>query len=220
MEGLDATDTFPPLLRPGLLCDIDGYDAWERAGVATFGRGDLAYGACLDIVAAATDSIRDWQPGDGTLTERVNAGFRDARAENGADPLSQRRTIEALASLTAGRVGHDLAPIDLFDEKWERHIGVRFDAFDRGMRHYLAARLFANWMAYQGRGLRSIVEWLRTCAAVVRHQLLHRVLDAGSPPGVEDFIEAVRSADLLLLHVVDTAAFAQHVAAIEGPDPS
>ena len=37
------------------------------------------------------------------------------------------------------------------------------------MKNYLAARVFANWIAYQGRGLRSIVEWLRTCAAIVRH---------------------------------------------------
>ena len=220
MEGLDATDAFPPLLRPGLLCDIDGYEAWERAGVETFARADLTYDACIDLVGAATEVIRDWGPGDGTLSERVCVAFRRTRPGNGADAGSHARAIETVATLTAGRVGNDLAPVESFDDKWQRHIGAQFGGFDRGMRNYLAARLFANWIAYQGRGLRSIVEWLRTCAAVVRHQLLRRVLDAGSPPGVHDFIEAVRSADLLLLHVVDTAAFARRVASIEGPDPS
>src|SRR5262249_40791155 len=36
MEGLDARDALPPLVRPGLLCDMDGYDTWERAGIAVF----------------------------------------------------------------------------------------------------------------------------------------------------------------------------------------
>ena len=219
MEGLDASDGLPPLLRPGLLCDIDGYEAWERAGIETFAHADLAHDACIDLVAAATEVIRDWRPGDGTLAERVSVAFRGAPQGHGADGGSHVRAIETVATLTAGRVGHDLAPVESFDEKWQRHIGAQFEEFDRGMRNYLAARLFANWFAYQGRGLRTIVEWLRTCAAVVRHQLLQRVLDAGSPPDLDDFIEAVRSADLLLLHVVDSAAFAKHVASIEGPDP-
>ena len=87
------------------------------------------------------------------------------------------------------------------------------------MKNYLAARLFANWVAYQGRGLRSSVEWLQTAAALVRHQFLRRVLATAAPPGPDDFIEAVRMADLLLLHVVDSRAFASHVAPIEGPNP-
>ena len=40
MEGLDAWDALPPLLRPGLLCDMEGYDTWERAGVAVFAQPD------------------------------------------------------------------------------------------------------------------------------------------------------------------------------------
>ena len=220
MEGLDASEALPPLLRPGLLCDIDGYDAWERAGIETFARADLTSDACIDLVAAATEVIRDWRPGDGTLSERVGVAFRGPRPRNSAGAGSHARAIETVATLTAGRVGTDAAPIESFDVKWQRHIGAQFAGFDRGMRNYLAARLFANWIAYQGRGLRTIVEWLRTCTAVVRHQLLQRVLDAGAPPAPDDFIEAVRSADLLLLHVVDSAAFARHVAFIEGPDPS
>ena len=218
MEGLDASDALPPLLRPGVLCDIDGYDAWERAGIATFARTDLSYEACLDVVAAATELIRDWQPGDGTLAAHVRDVFLRARPGNRANDGYHARAIEAVARLTAGRAETAVAPIESFDEKWRRDIGAQFERFDCGMRNYLAARLFANWIAYQGRGLRTIVEWLRTCAAVVRHQLLQRVLEAGAPPDVDDFIEAVQSADLLLLHVVDSAAFAQHVRPIEGPD--
>jgi len=220
MEGLDASDALPPLLRPGLLCDIEGYDAWERAGIETFARADLGFDACFDLVAAATEVIRNWQPGDGTLSERVSVAFRRARPGNGADDGSHARAIATIARLTAGRVGNDFAPVASFDEEWQRHIGAQFEGFDRGMRNYLGARLFANWIAYQGRGLRTILEWLRTCAAVVRHQLLQRVREAGPPLDVNDFMEAVRSADLLMLHVVDSQVFSRHVASIEGPESS
>ena len=32
-EGLDARDALPPLLRPGMLTDHEGYDAWERRAI-------------------------------------------------------------------------------------------------------------------------------------------------------------------------------------------
>ena len=34
--------------------------------------------------------------------------------------------------------------------------------------NYLAARLFGNWVAYQGHGLRSVVAWVRACYDVLR----------------------------------------------------
>jgi hypothetical protein len=83
------------------------------------------------------------------------------------------------------------------------------------MKNYVAARIFANWIAYQGRGLRSIVQWGRAAAALVRHHTLRRMLDSGGSPGPDDVIEAIRMADLLLLHVIDTQAFARAVAPIE-----
>jgi hypothetical protein len=35
IEGLDARDALPPLVRPDLLSDVAGYDAWEAAVVGT-----------------------------------------------------------------------------------------------------------------------------------------------------------------------------------------
>ena len=108
-------------------------------------------------------------------------------------------------------------PIDGFDPLWAAHAAAPFERFDQGMKNYLAARLFGTWMAYQGRGLRSTVAWLQTAAALVRHHFLKRVMAAPAHPGADDFIEAVRMTDLLLLHVLDTVAFARHVVPIEGP---
>ena len=218
LEGLDARDALPPLVRPGLLCDVDGYQAWEQAGIATFAREDLTSDQSLNVIAAATDDIREWQPRAETLRERVVRAFAAACPVEMANANAQKRAMEIVAALSAGRAA-DIAPVDRFEDRWAQHVAHHFAPFERPMMNYLAARLFANWIAYQGRGLRSIVDWLWTCAAVVRHNVLERVLESGSIPVERDFIEAVRTADLLLLHVLDTAAFAKHVAPMEGPDP-
>jgi Fe-S-cluster containining protein len=220
VEGLEATDALPPLLRPGVLTDLEGYGAWEQAGITTFARGDLRYHEALDLVAAATEAVREWQPGSGALAERVDTAFRQARMESGADAQAQARTIDTVRSVCAGRLPSDVARIDRlpgsFEENWQELVAPSFHRFDVAMKNYLAARLFANWVAYQGRGLRSIVEWLRTCAAIVRHQTLRRAIESRSAPGPDDFVEAVRTTDFLLLHVVDSQALARKFAAIEG----
>ena len=215
MEGLDASDALPPLLRPGLLCDIEGYDAWERAAIATFARGDRSYDACLGEIAAATSTIYGWKPGREPLATRVARAF--AETGNGSPDLTANHdgAIARVRSLTQGRVEDDLAPIADFDETWDRLALPHPDWFERGMKNYLAARLFANWIAYQGRGLHSIVEWLRTSAEVVRHFLVRRLLRKGRPMGPDEFIESVRLADLLLLHVLDSAAFARAAATVD-----
>ncbi len=246
IEGLDATDALPPLVRPGVLTDLEGYGAWEQACVATFARADLCYQDALDLVAAATEDIRDWRPASGTLSERVHTAFRDAHPEMGTDAHAQSRTIDTILGLSGGRVADvrvaedrgaedpmtgdsarvrhlqktaRLEEIARCEATWHERVAPAFPRFDVAMKNYLAARVFANWVAYQGRGLRSIVEWLRTCGALVRHHASRRALESGSAPDPADFVEAVRMTDLLLLHVVDTQAFAWRVAPLEGPDP-
>jgi hypothetical protein len=214
MEGLDAADALPPLLRPGLLSDIEAYDAWERAGIATFACSAAGYTACLDRVASATEFIRRWDPTQGALLGRVRSAFADEISRGG--DFSQSSAIDRVARLTAGSAGEDLSPLQNFEEAWVQTISeADVEWFERGMKNYLAARLFGNWIAYQSQGLRSIVEWLRTCAAVVRHFLVRRVLGSGLPATPQDFIEAVRAADLLLLHVLDSGSFARDAAALE-----
>ncbi len=215
MEGLDARRALPPLLRPGLLCDGDGYAAWEQAGLALFARANYRYTMSLADLAAATDVIRRWKPGARSLSDCVLAAF----AEKSADASTvdcHDRAMQRVARLTAGSVGDDLTPIPYFEEQWNARVGANdIDWFDLGMKNYLAARLFGNWIAYQGQGLRSIVEWLQTCAAVVRHFVLQRLLRSGLPLDHPLFIESVRSADLLLLHVLDSGSFARDAAPLE-----
>ena len=218
IEGLEAADALPPLLRPGLLCDMEGYAAWEACGVATFARDDLTFRECVDVIAAATEEIRGWRPGTASLATLVASAFRAADQRLGRDDGADTRAIDTARVLSAGRAGR-LDPIDRFEQVWQAQVGDQGSAFDRVMKNYLAARLFANWIAYQGRGLRTIVEWLRTCAAVVLHSMAERTTHGGSTSEDHPGVEAVRAADLLLLHVIDSAAFAKHVASMEGAGP-
>jgi hypothetical protein len=215
MEGLDARNALPPLLRPGLLCDMDGYETWERKGLANFARLDCQYATCVAEFSSATDVIREWKPGTGSLSDFVLAAFD--RSQAGACPVwAHDRAIQRVARLTSGSAADDLIVIPHFEEQWNDRIGVNAEKwFDQGMKNYLAARLFGNWIAYQGHGLRSIVEWLRTCAAVVRHFVLQRLITSQVPLDRSVFIESVRSADLLLLHVLDGGSFGRDVASIE-----
>jgi hypothetical protein len=63
---------------------------------------------------------------------------------------------------------------------------------------YLAAHVFASWMAYQGNGLLATVLYLRTVLTVVRSELAR-----GRSP-----IDAIRQADLLLRHLIDRQVLA------------
>jgi hypothetical protein len=69
---------------------------------------------------------------------------------------------------------------------------------------YLAAHLFATWMAYQGNGLQSTVLYLRLVLAVLGCETAR----------AETLFEGIRQADLLLRHLVDRETLAEKLCAI------
>jgi Fe-S-cluster containining protein len=212
IEGLDARDALPPLLRPGVLCDLAGYTAWERAAIGVLARTGVTWEEALRQIAAATDRVRPWVAREGPLEDRVTRAFQRTWCDGGLITPSDQQLVDLVSRLTEGRTGGDLRPIDEFDRLWNDRIGIAFAAYDTAMKNFLAARLFACWIAYQGRGLRSIVHWIRAAAALVRQRALRRALESNQPTTLEDFTEAVRTTDLLLLHAIDTQAFAHAVA--------
>lgn len=78
LEGLDATAVMPPLLCRDVLTDLEGYDAWERSGIAVLNRCDLTPTAALDLLARATDDVCAWRPGREPLSSRVARAFAAA----------------------------------------------------------------------------------------------------------------------------------------------
>jgi Fe-S-cluster containining protein len=210
VEGLDATTALPPLVRPGLLTDADGYDAWERRGLETFGRSELSPEQTLDAIAAATADVLRWTPGDEPLAEAVERAFDRVHAPNASGDTSEdlRRV-----SIARDSVPDDLIiPPDVTDYRdgW-RDVPRWWSEHERPIKRYLASRLFANWIAYCGTGLQDIVEYLRICLAVLRNEAVraNRIPRSGR----EALVEAFRATDLLLVHQADTRSLARLIEA-------
>jgi len=68
-------------------------------------------------------------------------------------------------------------------------VGV-LNAHEPALKRWLSARLFGNWIAYQGDGLQAIVRYLQGCLATFTTELARD----GSP------LEAIRRSDLLIVH--------------------
>ena len=149
LDGLDARGAWPPLLRPGVLMDLDSYDDWERRGVELLTREGVAPDAALGALEQVSARIAVWTPGDGSLAHRVQDVFATA-----APPTAE------------------LGPDDVAVKRW------------------LAARVFACWLAYQKDGLRAIVAYLQSCFRMFAEE---RARD-------DNTREAIRRTDLRVMH--------------------
>lgn len=214
IEGLDARDALPPLIRPGLLADIDGYGAWEQATIETF-MAAATIDDALTTIEAATERVRQWTPSTGPLAHTVREAF-SRPAEHGApSPLGEPFSI--VRELTGP---HPLMEVPAsFAADWERIAHAADDVMRQPLARYMAASTFGNWMAYRGEGLRSIVAWLRACHDVLRVQLVRRLRQVHVRIEPADLVEPIRMADYIMIHTVDSLAFGRAAAALERGKP-
>jgi hypothetical protein len=102
-----------------------------------------------------------------------------------------------------------------FAARWQDVLRGTDVSRHRSIGRYLAASAFANWIAYRGQGLRSIVAWLQACFDVLRVQMT-RALPLGS--GALDeraHLEAIRMTDYIMVHTVDSVAFGREALRFE-----
>jgi hypothetical protein len=209
IEGLDARQALPPLVRPGLLSDMDGYAAWEEVVVRELADASSAQRA-LDRIAAATEVVRQWTPAQGSLAAAVSAAFSSARAAPGSPDLS-----EAFGLVREVTGPHPLLKVDDgFVESWASLESNARDMLRRPVANYMAACAFGNWTAYRGQGLRTIVAWLQACYDVLRLQLVQQAKAAGAL-NLAGLVEAFRMADFILVHNVPSLEFGRAAAALE-----
>ena len=217
-EGLDARDVLPPLLRPGMLADYDGYDAWERRAIGVLARDDLTVGRALDIICMATRAVQAWRPGPVSLREMVDREFDVASArkpDKDLDGHAQDVTDEldvARVRLAVGAVPAGLPRPPVLEGFAGGGDGWRMPGeFDGVVRAYLAARLFGNWVAYHGQGLHAIVEYLQVALAVVKMEAVRQHARAAPSSPWQTVNEAIRNADLLLVHLADVKALSRRL---------
>lgn len=217
VEAFDAVEALPPLLRPGMLTDLDGFDAWERDAVELLARADLGHVQALDRIAAATEIVRTWKPTAGPLRTCVADAFRqEGRRSAVRYELDEGARLDLVNASGLASAGCGLERPPDFEESWDRYATAAWAGLDRPVARYLAAKLVGHRIAYECRGLRSLVEWLRVVLAVLRNEAIRVVSGARDVLTGERFLEAVRAADLALVHRLDTAALARGLAAVEG----
>jgi hypothetical protein len=200
-DGLTVMpDDLPPLLRPDVLMDGAGYDAWERHMVAVCAVADSGE-AALATLARDAAALRSWTGGGEPLLDAVARLPHDVVAADAPATLdaSVRAHAEAMSC-----VPDDLKPepdgTGLADA-YERFVREPWGGFSRPLRHYVAAKAFASWTAYQGRGVATIVRGLEAALALVRVEAARQCRDAHAPLDADRLKEAIRAADFILNHL-------------------
>lgn len=201
-EGLIVEDdAFPPLLTPSMLMDLDGYTAWERHMVGVFAQVDRAPEEGLATLVRDARVLAHWRPGVITLAAAVAALPTD-RADAAA-PATLGASL-ALHHEVVFAMPEDLRPdsddADL-DRAYAEFVRPVWDECAAPLNRYLAAKSFASWSAYQGRGIATVVRGLEAALAVVRVEVSRECRNAGHVLDAALLLQAFRSADFALNHL-------------------
>jgi hypothetical protein len=101
-------------------------------------------------------------------------------------------------------VPEDLRPLrdeTCLDEAFRDYVRATLPAFTAPLNRYLAAKAFASWTAYQGRGIATIVRGLEAALALVFVEASRGCRDAGRALDQELLLQAIRRADFALNHL-------------------
>lgn len=200
LEGLDARDSCSPLLRPRVLLGFDGLRAFEGHAVRALSRDDVWKG--LATIQAAVDDISTWTPMRGDLVTQIPAAFAARDGMESFAPKAQDPRSILLASIPPGAPGNAALPDFLpVTQTFSR-------ASDLALRRYVAARLFGAWVMFQGEGLHVVSRYLALC---LNSALLFEAARPRDEPERTRFKEAVRSADLWLVHHCDPELLASNL---------
>jgi hypothetical protein len=200
-EGLTVDpEAWPPLLKPEMLMDLDGYSAWEHHMV---GRCALALPPEGVIATLARDArlLRTFRPGNGSLVAAVAALPAETIEMPGELALDASFLLHAEVMKA---VPEDVRPepdLEGLQEAFERLVVPEWEAWHGPMRKFLAAKAFANWTAYQGRGVLSIVRGLEAALAFVRIEAARECRNAGRALDAALLKQAFRGADFVLNHL-------------------
>jgi Fe-S-cluster containining protein len=214
IEGLDARETWPPLLRADCLADREAYDAIEAATVDALANGGGSVHARLGRVVTLYERLRAWRPSCGVQPAFVVDAIRRWEDGGGEAITAPAPGLEERARTAFVDAVLDAVPPG---ERWRvpgrpgvpaaEARAVLDEPLARGrLGRYLAARAFGAWMAYQGRGLRTVAAYLAAALATVEAWLpvsaSAAAVDGLTPdPSDARVAAAIRTADLLLLHL-------------------
>lgn len=201
-EGLDVEDdAWPPLLNPRMMMDIESYGAWERHMVRRCASSDASPESVIATLHRDAQSLQDFDPSREQLGARILA--LDANMISAVAPTSLDASLQDAAVVMAA-VPDELRPDDHREgllEAYARFVRPVWNDWHGPLKRYLAAKSFANWTAYQGRGIRSIVKGIDAALSLVRVEASRRCRDTGQSLDEDQLREAIRAADFALNHL-------------------
>lgn len=218
-EGFDATATIPPFLRPGVAMDEGTTSRWEAFLIEACANRGWAPEDALAAIARTAEDLRAWTVRERPMDRWAEQVIGDAtgRTAGGARMMSLA-AAERLFRLAAASVPDGLPrpepPCDL-DAIDRRDSLPGWQASRRTVGRYLAARAFGAWSAYQGDGLRTQVAVLAVCLGVLRIEAIRQAAAHRRPLDSDLLIEAIRQADLLMVHLASSGDFVRSLAAVE-----
>ena len=215
-DGLIVTsDDLPPMLTPRMLMDHEGYSAWERHMVARFAAVRRRPSSMIATLWRDARLLMEWKPGAISIAaavERLPHDYVDVQEEAGLNG-SLRCFAEVMAA-----VPDDLKPSadeDGLDAAMQAFVQPGWDGFHAPINRYLAAKAFASWTAYQGRGISAIVRGIEAALALVRVEASRQCRNAQRTIDAALLLEAIRQSDFLLNHLAVGEELAQAWSVVE-----
>ena len=215
-DGLEITeDDLPPLLHPHMLMDVEAYSAWERHMI----------GRCVDVTRVP-ESVLATLARDATLLGRWKPGgvsLSDALANLPVDFVEAAPAVDLHASLHCFDEAMAAVPDEFRPDPDEEGLAdvfaadvrPRWSGFCPPINRYIAAKAFASWTAYQGRGVATIVRGIEAAVALVRVEAARQCRDAGRSLDADLLLEAFRGADFILNHLAVGEDLAQNWSRVE-----
>ena len=99
---------------------------------------------------------------------------------------------------------------------WWSLVAPKWHFFNDALTRYAAAKAFASWSLYMGNGVEAAMQTARIAAAVLRIEAARQCGWFGRDLDRESLTEAIRQADLLLVHYADPRALADATSASTG----
>lgn len=183
---------------PGGHEDVEGLDARESLPPACAGATD---GNPISPRLMCFDELTTWE-----RDQIAHARIDELRPEDVALFNAARTTVPAPWSWPE-------VP-EHIEEIWWSAVAPAWHRFEDVLTNYAAAKLFASWSLYLGDGVEAAAHSARIASAVLRIECARQCAFFQRPLDRELLTEAIRQADLLLVHYADP----QRLAAIASMD--
>ena len=194
-------DAWPPLLHPHMLMGLEAYSAWERHMVRRCADPSMSPESVIATLTRDARLLRAYTPGTGSLLDAI------AALPGGVVEAPPQRALDESLAFFAGviaAVPDEFTPEpdeQMLAEAFARYVVPAWPDWSAPVNRYLAAKAFASWTAYQGRGVLSIVRGIEAALGLVRVEAARQCRDRSRSLDAELLREAFRNADFLLNHL-------------------